>query len=56
MSCPAFPDPALLLVDLLLAVDLEGAITPVSLIQTFDNLLEQSPLRPIHTAQEFSQC
>jgi hypothetical protein len=25
------------------------------LIQTFGNLLEQSPLPPIHTAQEFSQ-
>jgi hypothetical protein len=27
----------------------------VSLIQTFGNLLEQPPLSPIDTAQEFSQ-
>ena len=32
-----------------------GCITPVSLIQTFGNLLEQSPLPPIDTVQEFSQ-
>ena len=54
MSCPAFPDPVLL-ADLLLAVDLVGAITPAWLIQTFSNLFDQSPLPPIHTAQEFSQ-
>jgi hypothetical protein len=34
---------------------LVGAITPVSLIQTFGNLLEQLPLPPIDTAQELSQ-
>jgi hypothetical protein len=36
-------------------VDLVGAITPASLIQTFGNLLEPPPLSPIDTAQEFSQ-
>jgi hypothetical protein len=30
-------------------------VGPVSLIQTFGNLLEQPPLPPIDTAQEFSQ-
>jgi hypothetical protein len=52
----AFPDPALPVWRICYwRVDVVGAITPVSLIQTFGNLLEQSPLPLIDTAQEFSQ-